>query len=163
MRRLAYGGLAMIVAAYVGGYVYQAQFKDRGRFDVAFLKSAPQMVPADKPLVCCVDDGSLDFFRTLFYLRRAELLHNLTFLREARFAAASEVYVVTLGRHAKGLAEFGQIETLSRSEKSRWEKGEAERLTLFRLRFHPAVARTAGRPYITPAQAMYRAEGPFLR
>ncbi|HVJ80497.1 MAG TPA: glycosyltransferase family 39 protein [Planctomycetia bacterium] len=163
LRRLAYGGLAAITAAYAGGYVFQARFKDRGRFDVAFLKSVPERTPADRPLVCCVDDGSLDFFRTLFYLRRAELLHNLTFLREARFAAASEVYVVTLGRHEKALKDFGEVETLDRSEKSRWEKGEAERLTLFRLRFHPAVARTADRPYITPAQAMYRAEGPFLR
>jgi hypothetical protein len=130
---------------------------------VAFLKAAAELAPADRPLACCVDDGSLDFFRTLFYLRRAELLHNLTFLRESRFASASEVYVVTLGRHEMGLREFGEVDVLGRSEKSRWDKGESERLTLFRVRFHPTLARTADRPYITPAQAMYRAEGPFLR
>ncbi|MGL4465257.1 MAG: ArnT family glycosyltransferase, partial [Planctomycetia bacterium] len=150
-------------AAFTGGYVVAAKYVDHGRHDVVFLKDVRRLAPDSAPLVLNADTQSMDVFRIAFYQRSdAVVVHNLTYLRDRRYAGR-ELYVVTRALDEPALAALGRFEKVAQSPKSRRERSPADRLTLYRLETAPAtLAASPDALRVSPMQAMDRAAGPFL-
>ena len=126
--------------------------------DVPFAQRTRSTVPAEKPLMIEAS-GSMDFFRFQFYSRRdAQLIHNITFLRDQRITAP-EVYVLARAHRRKFIQEeLGDCEVIDRSSRSRRETSPEERWTLFRVRFKPGLVRYPV-PTVSVLQAMDRGTG----
>jgi hypothetical protein len=103
----------------------------------------------------------MDVFRILFYMPRAEAVHNITYLRHTASSHA-EVFVVACQKDELGMKQLGSLERLMQSEKSRREISPDFRLGLYRLRFSPTLDIAREAVPISPMQAMGRKEGPFL-
>lgn len=132
------------------------------RGDLAFVRETQRRVPANAPLLVLDTWGPLDASWSLFYFEgRAKLLHNISFLREARLVDR-EVYVVSRSWLMTDVGRYGACETVLTSEKSRNEKSPADRLTLYRVRLHDGLVLHREPVYISPMQATGRAEGPYL-
>jgi 4-amino-4-deoxy-L-arabinose transferase-like glycosyltransferase len=176
---LFYFGLARrsgrwVVGAFVGGLVVamcwgQSNIPDLTTRDTLFLgRVVAETAGANVPLYVDADlRGELDFFRNQFCLGdRAQLLHNLTFLRDDRIHAPS-VYVVTREWNAAKLEALGALETVDYSEKSRpssharERKLKHDRFTLYRLTFDPELKRYPVPTHISTMQAMGREDGPY--
>jgi hypothetical protein len=98
----------------------------------------------------------------LFYLGdRAQLLHNITFLRDDRVRVL-DVLIVAHAFEEANLKEYGTPQVVLQSRSSNGEQSPADRWTLFRLRFHDRLVRVPGDVDISPMQATGRAPGPFL-
>jgi 4-amino-4-deoxy-L-arabinose transferase-like glycosyltransferase len=136
---------------------------DRYSADLAFLRQVRQAVPEQAPLLVMDCAGPLDPSWLLFYLeRRAELLHNLSFLREGRHHDC-EVYLVARPSQLTPIGRYGRADALLASRRSRGERSPGDRYTLYRVRLHAGLARHARPAYISPMQATGRAPGPELR
>jgi 4-amino-4-deoxy-L-arabinose transferase-like glycosyltransferase len=151
----------LVTLAYLAGHVVAGRHFDRYRHDTAFLKQV-RACASDMPLYVNAGMGQLEAFHTLFYLDESAVpLHNLSFLVDERIGA-SEVLVVTYSRDLPILEMFGQADALLASEAT-WRDGRRdEKLTLFRLRFHPQLTRRKAQLRISPMQAMHYAPGPYL-
>ncbi len=160
---VAAGGLLATVTFGFGcGHLYAAKYADQCIQDTVFLQSIPQAVPAGEPLLVNADLKCLDEFRIQFYLgNRSKVLHNLTFLGDDTLPTT--VYLVSRAEHLDQLSEYGEVEQLSQSARSRREKSTGSRLTLFRLRLRDDLPRysTVG-VHVTPMQSQSREPGPFL-
>ncbi len=126
--------------------------------DVPLAQRTRSTVPAEKPLMIEAS-GSMDFFRFQFYSRRdAQLIHNITFLRDQRITAP-EVYVLARSHRRKFIQEeLGDCEVIDRSSRSRRETSPEERWTLFLVRFKPGLVRYPV-PTVSVLQAMDRGTG----
>lgn len=160
--RVAAGTLFSAIAIiYLASHVVAGQYFDRYRDDTIFLRQARQLA-AGKPIYINAGMGQLEAFHTLFYLDEQTVpLHNLSFLVDRRIQA-DEILLVTYSRDAAVLAQFGTAEPVLASVGT-WRDGRYDdKLTLFRLRFDPHLARRGAAVRISPMQAMQYAPGPFL-
>ncbi len=159
--------LTGLSTAYCWGQVYMLEDI---HYDTEFLLRANNEVPHDVPLFINGDlggehgpHGEMDFFRNQFYSRAdAQLLHNLTFLRDERIKSPI-VYVITRASDEPQLEDYGTVDPVAASERTRRERSPADRFTLFKLTFNPNLHRypAPSMDSITTMQAMGRAEGPF--
>lgn len=148
---------------YALGHYYTGQHLDQCRHDDRFLREVPAFANAGEPVYVYGGDEMLEVFRYLFVLPpNTVCLHDLTFLRDEEIKSVS-VLVLARKKEAPKLELLGAVETLARSERSRREKSLDDRLSLFRLTFHPNLVRlSAAGTSVSPMQAMGRAPGPFL-
>jgi 4-amino-4-deoxy-L-arabinose transferase-like glycosyltransferase len=161
--RLAFAGLcALIVAIDCLAYAHRAHFLDSYQADSKLIADVYRTVDPATPVLVVADDHPLNSSWLLFYLGgRSRLLHNLTFLRDDRIKQA-EVYLICRQRDQTALAEYGIAERLAQSGHARGESSPDDRWTLYKLRFHPHLARVPGDVRISPLQATGRRPGPFL-
>ena len=126
--------------------------------DVSLAQRTRSTVPADKPLMIEAF-GSMDFFRFQFYSRPdAQLIHNITFLRDQRITA-QEIYVLArFSRRHFIQNELGDFEIIDQSARSRRETSSEDRWSLFRVRFKPGLVRYPV-PTVSALQAMDRGTG----
>src|SRR5262249_32322893 len=136
---------------------------DSQRLDTEFLLAARATVPADRPIYVIADQRVLEPFRQLFYLGgRARLLHNHTFLRDARIGDA-DVYLIARRREGRALTGYGTFEVVGGSKRVARGLTPEDTWALFRLRFRPDLERySAAEVRISPAQAYGIRSGPFL-
>jgi 4-amino-4-deoxy-L-arabinose transferase-like glycosyltransferase len=163
----------LVMGTFVAGVTVaccwgQTFIPDMTKEDTLFLHRVETIVPREAPLFIDADlHGELDFFRNQFYLRNeAQLLHNLTFLRDEKITSPV-VYVITREWNAPKLAELGTAQIADQSVQSRKSdhakkaKLPLDRFTLYRLAFRPDLARYPVPTHITTMQAMGRAKGPY--
>ena len=145
------------------GHWYAGQFVDLYRYDAAFIQSVKDVTPKDGTVLVDMETGSAQGFLYLFYLDdRAIPIHNLSFVRDSGIAS-DEVFLITRMKHRNPLSELGHLEPILQSRHTAREKSKEDRLTLFRLTYHPDAERiSSAGTKITPMQAMYRADGPYL-
>jgi 4-amino-4-deoxy-L-arabinose transferase-like glycosyltransferase len=161
--RVAFGGVcALVVLVNCLAYAHRTAFLDRYTDDSNFMREVREQVQADQPIWVLVDNNPLDASWRLFYLGpRSKLLHNASFLRSDRIDAP-EVYVVCRKSDEESLKEFGTVEQLNQSRKSRGEESIKDRFTLYKLRFDPHLERVHDER-ISPMQATGRKRGPYLK
>jgi 4-amino-4-deoxy-L-arabinose transferase-like glycosyltransferase len=156
------GGMATVFTVHVTAFAAEGRYSDGYRDDVAFVRATLDTVPRDRPLFVKFDYGPLNASWLLFYAgRRADLLHNETYLRDERITS-DEVFVVMRGLDEDRLREFGRSEVVLRSRHSAMEHCPEDRWTLFRLHYHPGLARRPAAS-VSALQATGRAKGPYLR
>ncbi|HXY34602.1 MAG TPA: hypothetical protein VEI07_10265 [Planctomycetaceae bacterium] len=155
---------ALLLVAYCGGHLYSAQYLDRYRDDVAFLKAVRARADREQ-LPVFVDMGTHPFHGMLglFYQREsATLLHDLTFLNAAEIHAP-EILLVSLSFEQEHLAQWGKVEKLDQSPTADRGVPHDGKLTLYRLKFRPGLKRMAVHDLrISPLQAMHRRPGPMM-
>jgi 4-amino-4-deoxy-L-arabinose transferase-like glycosyltransferase len=153
---------SLLLVAYCGGHLYSAEYLDRYRDDVTFLK-AVQARADQEQLPVFVDMGTHPFHGMLglFYQRdSATLLHDLTFLDAAEIRAR-QILLVSLSFEQDHLKQWGAVEKLDQSPTSDRGVPQGGKLTLYRLKFRPDVKRVAVHNLrISPLQAMHRRPGP---
>ncbi len=157
-------GLVVGVAAalQLGIDYYETLYMDNYRNDLAFLRQTCAALPADSPLLVNAADGALSASWWMHYSKdRIKMIHNPTFLRDSRIDAA-DVYLIGRRKIEPELTDYGTVEVVSECVGSRAERSPGDRQTLFRVRFHPDLAKTPGDIHFTPLQATTRAPGPFL-
>jgi 4-amino-4-deoxy-L-arabinose transferase-like glycosyltransferase len=161
--RLAFAGFfALVVAVNCLAYTHRSLYLDSYVADRAFVEEVKAAAEPRTPLLVVFDEHPLNSSWLLYYLgENARLLHNLTFLRDDRIAAP-EAFVVCRQRDESALTEYGVAERVAQSAKARGELSPGDRWTLYRLRFHPHLARMPGDVRISPLQATGRQPGPFL-
>jgi 4-amino-4-deoxy-L-arabinose transferase-like glycosyltransferase len=152
---------AVFAVLHVGVYAIIGWKIDKGRHDYEFFVDARKSLPPGSHLVVNADLHSMDVFRILFYLPGAEAVHNLTYLRHTA-AKHPEVFLITCQRDEAGLKKLGSIERLMQSVQSRREISADFRLGLYRLRFSPEIEIAKEAAPVSPMQAMYRKDGPYL-
>ena len=161
-RRGAAIAFTLLLVAYCGGHLYSAQYLDRYRDDVVFLKAVRNRADREH-LPVCVDMGTHPFHGMLglFYQREsAILLHDLTYL-DASEIHAPEVLLVSLSFEQEHLKQWGNVELLDQSPTIDRGVPQAGKLTLYRLKFKPGIARVSVHDLrISPLQAMHRRPGP---
>ncbi len=163
-RRAAAAVFTVLAIAYCGGHLYSAEYLDRYRDDVKFLKAV--RVRADhEQLPVFVDMGTHPFHGMLglFYQRdSATLLHDLSFLDAAEIHA-SEILLISLSFEQEHLKHWGTVEKLDQSPSIDRGVPHAGQLTLYRLKFRKDVKRVAVHYLrISPLQAMHRRPGPLV-
>lgn len=146
------------------GYTIAGQKFDLSRHDAAFLAKVRETVGPKERIAVNTRLGSLEEFRIQFALdERALPLHNLSFLADDRIRE-KDLYVITRAEDAAELANYGTVQLLFQSEKTRREKSLGQRFTLFHLTFHENRPRiSAAGIRISPMQTMQRADGPYLQ
>jgi 4-amino-4-deoxy-L-arabinose transferase-like glycosyltransferase len=163
-RRGAVIAFGLLLVAYCGGHLYSAQYLDRYRDDVAFLKGVRDRADREH-LPVFVDMGTHPFHGHLgmFYQHdNATLLHDLTFL-EAAEIHAPEILLVSLSFEQEHLKHWGAVETLDQSPTIDRGVPQQGKLTLYRLKFRPGMKRVAVHDVrISPLQAMHRRPGPKI-
>jgi hypothetical protein len=161
--RVAFVGACVgVVAINSFFYIHRARYLDSYEGDEAFVDQVKAIASNDRPLLVICDVHPLTSSWLLYYLgERAQLLHNITFLRDDRLTAP-QVYLVCRHEEEAALAEYGVARELARSARTRGEGSAEQRWTLYDLRFHPHLARMPGDVRISPLQATGRAPGPFL-
>jgi hypothetical protein len=127
---------------------------DRYGDDLAFLRTVPNYVAPDQPLMVAYDErGELETFWVLFYSRPGgTLLHKPADLEKQR-NNHREVYVLGRAYDGPNFAEYGETEVLLESRHTRFESTPTERRTLFRVRFNEAATQTPAEN--TVIQAVY--------
>jgi 4-amino-4-deoxy-L-arabinose transferase-like glycosyltransferase len=160
--RLGLGTCVVLAAlAFAGKEYVDWRLAVGYRNDLALLDEAKHRVPGDQRVLVLDNWGPLDASWSLYYLQeRAELLHNVTFLRQAE---QREVYVLSRPWQVPEMEALGRVQVVRQSERSRNEKQPEYRLTLYRVTLHEHVALHRDRAYISPMQATGRAEGPYLK
>jgi 4-amino-4-deoxy-L-arabinose transferase-like glycosyltransferase len=166
-QRDAMRGMAVLLAAAVllyWGKEHPEWVQQRGhRADLALLEEAQKLTPTDRPVLVLDNWGPLDPSWSLYHLaERGRMLHNFTFLCDDRLPEG-DLYVLSRPMHVQDAGQLGRVEELARSTFSRNEKEPGQRLTFYRIRLYPNVARRPGGVYISPLQATGRALGPVLR
>ena len=153
---------ALLAVAYCGSHLYSAQYLDRYRDDVTFLKAVRDRADREQ-LPVFVDMGTHPFHGHLgmFYQRdSATLLHDLTFLDAAEIHAP-EILLVSLSFEQEHLKHWGNVEQLDQSATSDRGVPQGGKLTLYRLKFRKDIQRVAVHDLrISPLQAMHRRPGP---
>jgi 4-amino-4-deoxy-L-arabinose transferase-like glycosyltransferase len=156
--------IALLGVGYGWALTFAAAGTDHTADDTAFLARARGEVPPAAPLY--IDAklgpvGNLDFFRIQFYSRPdAQLLHNLSYLRDRRITAPT-VYVIARGPAEAALRTLGTTERVDASRDSHEAlvgKARYGNFTLFRLTFDPHLTRYPAPTRVTSLQAMERAE-----
>lgn len=155
-------GFSLLVALYWAGFAYKARYLHKSHDDTTFLHEALARTDPRRPLLVNSYDNALEGLRILFYLQdRGRPLHNLTFLLDD--ALATDVaYVITRFSDKEIIAHFGEPEVIVQSQRSRRETSPEDRWTLFRVVLDADLPRQPGNVRISPMQAMYREDGPFL-
>jgi 4-amino-4-deoxy-L-arabinose transferase-like glycosyltransferase len=148
-------------ALHVAAYAFIGWKIDKGRHDYEFFVEARKSLPPGSHLVVNADLHSMDVFRILFYLPGAEAVHNLTYLRHTA-AKHPEVFLIACRRDEAGMKKLGSTERLMESVQSRREVSPDFRLGLYRLRFSSDVEVAPEAAPVSPMQAMYRKDGPYL-
>lgn len=161
-RVAAVGLFSTITLLFCAGHWYAGAYKDLCRDDTQFLQTAKAQAPLELPILVNADLKSLDEFRIQFYLgNRAVALHNLTFLADEKLPR--DVFLVARAGHEAEISEYGAVERVAISTRTRREKSPADRLTLFRLKLRDDLPRySTADVYISPMQTQARAPGPFL-
>jgi 4-amino-4-deoxy-L-arabinose transferase-like glycosyltransferase len=150
-------GISCVV--YSVGHVYTAHYYDSYRLDTEFLVRTHDALP-DAPLYVDGSAEALEVFRKLFYLPEGtKLLHNLTFLLDETIHER-EIYMVARHGALEEMRKYGTVEFIDQSEDGREHPGE--RWALWKLTFHPGLARYPNNVEISPTQAYRIAEGPVL-
>lgn len=154
---------ASVVILYAGGLVFTARYLDECRNDTHFFHQVAKTAREQgKRVVVNADQQSMDVFRILFYMGpSADPIHNLTFLRDARFEERS-VLVLSRTRDLERLQTLGRVRVLSHSDGARREISPADRFALFELEFDDEVDRLVNNTRVSPMQAMDRESGPYL-
>lgn len=163
--RLAAGTLFTALGlAYGMGHWYAGKYADRHRFDAAFLQQVDAAIGPDETLVVDMAVEPLRGFFCLFYLGEGVVpLHNLSFLVDERIPRDRDVYLITKQYHKAHLAQIADVDVVLQSRQTGKRADEGERLTLFRLRYHPDAPRVSARDArVSPMQAIYRTAGPNL-
>ena len=156
------GCFAVIFAMFAGFFTYKGAYLNRSIEDTAFLREVRRKIPLDQPLMINSADEALEGLRMQFYIgETVYFLHNLSYVRDDRIDG-SDIYVVTRKNRLAELEKYGQVEMMLVCEKSRRERDENDRWTLFHIRLRDDLERKSARVRITPMQAMYREPGPDL-
>jgi 4-amino-4-deoxy-L-arabinose transferase-like glycosyltransferase len=159
-------GVAALVAAvfllfWVKEHPEWAQ-QDGRRADLAFLHESAARA-GDGPLLVLDNFGPLDASWSLYHLgSKARLLHNASFLRDDTLPEG-EVFVLSRPVQIEEARAIARVEEVASSPSRRSDRYPAHRLTLYRVRLHPHVARLSAKVYISPMQATGREDGPQLR
>jgi hypothetical protein len=152
----------LLTLIYCGAYSYKTHACDHYYYDVAFLRQARAVVPAEDPILVNYDGRPLDSHHLLFYLQKnARLIHNLTFLLDERIHDPV-VYVVGRGRDEAELRKYGAPRVVLQSQWTRGDPSPLHRWTLFCLRFKEDLIRKPANLRLSPMQASGRAAGPFV-
>ncbi len=162
-QRAAFAGFcAVVVVVNLAVYEYRTRFADDYINDLAFVHETESLVPPGEPLLVMGEGEPLNPSWHLFYFRgRAQILHNETYLRDERLPSR-EVYLICRPRDEPLLKEYGQLQMLAQSRRTRFERSSADRYTLYSLSFNPDLKRVPGDVRMTPLQATGRDPGPFL-
>jgi 4-amino-4-deoxy-L-arabinose transferase-like glycosyltransferase len=161
-RSAAAAGFTLLVMLYWIGFTYKAIYLHKSHEDTVFLQEAVARTGPRTPLLVNTDGNSLEGLRILFYLKeRGRALHNLSFLLDERLAG-DEAYVITRHKDRDKLERFGKSEVVVQSKRSRREESHEDRWTLFHVSLDAELPRQPGNVRISPMQAMYREDGPFL-
>jgi hypothetical protein len=154
----------LLAVAYCGGHLYSAEYLDRYRDDVAFLRGVRARADRER-LPVFVDMGTHPFHGMLglFYQREsATLLHDLSFLDAAEIHAP-EILLVSLSFEQEHLSKWGTVNTLDQSSTVDRGVPQGGKLTLYRLKFRRDLKRVAVHDLrISPLQAMHRRPGPKI-
>ena len=158
----AAGLMIAVTLGFVGGHLYAANYADQCIADTLFLKSISDQVPGEETILVNSDERGMDEMRIQFYLgNRSRGIHNLTFLADDQLPTT--VYVVTRAGKQNDLEQYGDVEVVDQSTRSRREKSSADRLTLFRIQLRDDLPRySVADIRVSPLQAAKRAPGPFL-
>jgi len=141
---------------FKGGHLH------RSSGDTAFLRKVMDVVPAKKSLLLHPGEERLEGLRMLFYCHDGtHVLHNLTFLRDARLSSG-EAFLIARGKDMPSIAQFGQVTQIFQSENTRREQSPADRWTLFHVQMGDKLVHLPAPLRISPIQAMYRVDGPWL-
>jgi 4-amino-4-deoxy-L-arabinose transferase-like glycosyltransferase len=160
--RAIVGGFACLLALYCGGFAVKGAYLHRSREDTEFLREVRRMVPLDQPLMIHSGDEALEGLRMQYYIGESTyFLHNLSFVRDDR-VQTSDIFVVTRYNRIGHLQKYGHVEALLKCKRSRREKSEEDRWTLFHVHLRQGFERKNASVRISPMQSMYRDEGPFL-
>jgi 4-amino-4-deoxy-L-arabinose transferase-like glycosyltransferase len=161
-RRGAAVVFTLLLVAYCGTHLYSAEYVDRYRDDVVFLKAVRDRADREQ-LPVCVDMGTHPFHGMLglFYQRdSATLLHDLSFLDAAEIRSP-EILLISLSFEQEHLQHWGTVEMLDQSPTADRGVPQHGKLTLYRLKFKPDILRVAVHDLrISPLQAMHRRPGP---
>jgi 4-amino-4-deoxy-L-arabinose transferase-like glycosyltransferase len=160
-RRAAAVTYAVLVGLYTVGQVLH---RGTSHQDAEFVQRVAATVPADSTLVADMEIGGLDGFQVLYYLPESALaLHNLSFLADDRIETPT-AHVVTLDSKRARVEQFGSVREVMRSERTKLSGDTPVNLVLYELTFGPDVTkRASGGVRVSPMQAMYRAQGPYLQ
>jgi len=162
--RAAIVTFTLLWGCYVAGHFHAAQYIDSNRHDVAFLKSVRARAQAESlPVLVDMSGNCFHGMMGLFYLPGdTQLLHNLSFLGASEISVP-EVLLVAMASLQEELAGWGSVEALETSQRVPRGRSARDRLTLFRLKFDPTLARVPAREIrVSPMQAMNRVAGPYL-
>ncbi len=137
-------------------------YQEGRRADLALLDSAKKAA-GDGPLLVLDTFRPLDASWSLFHLKgRGRLLHNATFLRDETLPEG-DLYVVSRPLQIEAARGLARVEEVASSTSSKGDREPWDRLTLYKVRLLPHVARVSAKVYISPMQATARARGPELR
>jgi len=163
-RRGAVTVFTLLLVAYCGSHLFSAEYLDRYRDDVVFLKAVRDRADREQ-LPVCVDMGTHPFHGMLglFYQREAAtLLHDLSFLDAAEIHAP-EILLISLSFEEEHIKRWGTVEKIDQSPTADRGVPQGGKLTLYRLKFKPGIAREPAHDLrISPLQAMHRSPGPAL-
>ena len=139
--RVAFAGvLAVVTLAYAAWTPYQAAYMDEYRDDVAFLREASAVVPADRPLFVQYDwTAPLETFWVLYHSPRPGVLIRDPWQMAERSAGRGEAYILARRMDSPILSMVGTAEPVLESRSTRAEKDPAERRVLFRLTFRKVI------------------------
>jgi len=164
-KRIAAAGTCAFTAfAYVLFEFGTAAYGDSYTADRALVSEVESRVPANETLYVVNDPSPLESSWMLFYRpENTKLLHNLSFLL-ADDIKEREVWVLGRGYGILGMEQYGSVETVATSSRSRTLSQEPlERWTLCKVALKPDRPRVrADSVRINPMQATGRAAGPFL-
>ena len=152
-----------MVPFYWCGYSYTSHYIDLGKQDHEFLCQVRGRVEGE-PIPLYVNaqlESCLEVNRVLFYSKSGtHVVHNLTFLFQD--GMEDHIYLVTQVKDEGRLNKIGEAKLLLRSEKSRRERIEQDRLGLFEVKLRPDRPRIHQVTYIRQQQIKHREPGPFL-
>ena len=155
------GSFAFLFVLLCAGFIYKGAYLHRSREDTEFLREVRRTVPLDQPLMINSAEEALEGLRMQFYIGESVyFLHNLSFVRDDR-VNASDIYVVTRYNRLPHLQKYGHVEPILKCKRSRRERSEEDRWTLFRIHLREDFERKNA-AYASRQCRRYRDEGPDL-
>lgn len=163
VRGVLIAGFVVALPLHWLGHAVYPLLQNRYADDRQFVARVQAELPDAATLVVLDDVGPLDASWMLYYLDgRAQLLHNVTFLRDEKWGTT--VHVVTRRCYESQLREYGETKVLFESAHSRDEsQGIEARFGLYEVRLRADLARVRGPVYFSPMQATGRAAGPVMQ
>jgi 4-amino-4-deoxy-L-arabinose transferase-like glycosyltransferase len=159
--RLALVGFIIVaMVVHVAAYMHRTRYLDSYVEDVTFLSETKSEV-GNGTIYVLNESHPLNASWLLYYIGpQAQLLHNDTFLASNEIKAP-EIYVLARQWDKELLQLYGTPTTVLVSEKTRGEKTPYARYTLYKLKFHPTLARYPA-PTVNGMEATGRKQGPEL-
>lgn len=134
------GTLALVVAGYALWGQYQVRYLDHYGPDLAFVREASRLVPADSTVNVQFDwVAPLETFWVLYHSPRPALTIRDPWQLAERSAGRDCAYILTRRSDIERLSIVGEVTTVLESQLTRNEKDPSERRVLCRVTFRPNI------------------------